>query len=86
MLNVAVEEQLLKTNPAPGIARVMREARSRTQKEVGRPDAWSREEAARIIELARRHEPSLYVPLFLAIHTGARRGELVALKWEDVDF
>ncbi len=37
------------------------------------------EEANRLIEAAR---DALYV---LAIHTGLRQGELLALKWEDLD-
>ena len=43
----------------------------------------SPEEAARFLEAARRSE---YYPLFvLALATGMRKGELLALRWSDVD-
>ncbi len=46
--------------------------------------AWSMEEAARFLEAT---EKSRYHALFLlAIYGGLRRGELLGLKWEDVDF
>jgi integrase len=43
----------------------------------------SAEEARRLLDVARGHRfETLYV---LAIHTGMRRGELLGLKWDDVD-
>ena len=48
-------------------------------------------EAARTIEEKRpdgtvEHRPNRLYPLFLtAVHTGMRQGELLALRWEDVD-
>ena len=42
-------------------------------------------EVARLFELAAAEDPPLAVLLALAASTGARRGELVALRWSDVD-
>jgi len=48
--------------------------------------AYTREEAdALLAALAARHEP-LHNFVFVALHTGARYGEIVALEWGDVDF
>ena len=36
--------------------------------------------------LTAAHGTDLYFPLMLALFTGMRRGELIALRWQDVDF
>jgi integrase len=45
---------------------------------------WNEDEVKRFLEVAR---DSRYYPLFYtALFTGMRRGELLALRWQDVDF
>jgi integrase len=48
--------------------------------------APSPDEVQRIIEVAETIEPALASLLLLAALTGARRGELCALRWSDVDW
>ena len=86
VLNLAVRDELLERNPVPEIAAIMREVRSRAATEEPQADAWSPEEVAELLELAGRYEPHLYPALLFAFHTGARRGEIIALRWEDIDF
>jgi len=45
----------------------------------------SLDELARLVETAERHDPLFAVVLRVAATTGARRGELCALRWRDVD-
>jgi integrase len=86
ILNLAVKSGLLERNPVPEVAEVMRACRNRGATEVTQPDAWTREEVAVLLELAQAHEPHLYPALRFALGTGARRGELLALRWEDIDW
>jgi integrase len=44
------------------------------------------EEVGRLLEHVKVHRPLLHLFLILAATTGARRGQLLALKWADVDF
>lgn len=46
----------------------------------------SPDDVSRLLSLARAEDPDLGVFLRLAAATGARRGELCALRWSDVDF
>jgi integrase len=85
-INLAVKGGLLERNPVAEWSAVMRQARGRTTKEASARDAWSRDEAAAMLALAYDKERWLSVPLLAAFHSGARRGELLALRWEDVDF
>ncbi len=74
-LSQAVKWKLLTTNPADDV-----KAPTASSKEM-RP--LSAPEARRLLEAARDDRlEALYV---LAIHTGMRRGELLGLKWGDVD-
>lgn len=44
------------------------------------------EQLARVLERSRRESPELSCYVLLAAVTGARRSELVALRWQDIDY
>lgn len=47
------------------------------------PRAWTPEETLKFLEAVRRHR--FYAMFYLAVVTGMRRGELLGLRWEDLD-
>lgn len=76
-LDLAVQRELLDRNVA-----------HTTQIRPGRPAAvarsWTAEELAAFLTAARSQR--LYPALHLAAHTGLRRGEVVGLRWSDLDW
>lgn len=75
-LQQAVRWQLLARNPADAV-------------EPPRPGrrelrTLNEHESARLLEATRGTQ--LFVPIMIAITTGMRRGEILALRWGDVDF
>lgn len=74
-LKQAVRWQLLVRNPADAV-----EPPRPQHKEMR---ALGEEETIRLLEAARNSR--LYSPAFVAVTTGLRRGELLALKWDKVD-
>ncbi len=47
---------------------------------------WSADEARTFLESARRRAEPLYAGYVLILVLGLRRGEMLGLRWEDVDF
>ena len=76
-LGNAVREELIARN----VAGLMRVPKSRSRK----PKAWSAEEARQLLESARRADDPLYCAYVLILVLGLRRGEVLGLRWEDVD-
>lgn len=76
-LDAAVERELVLRNVAHG-ARARRRPPARAAAR-----AWNAQELGAFLATARAHR--LYPALHLAAHTGMRRGELVGLKWSDLD-
>lgn len=75
-LNYAVDvEGLLATNPANKVS---------TPKGTSvTPDLWNKDELNRFLKVASEHRLGFYFRL--SAYTGARRGELCALRWSDFD-
>jgi len=75
-LRDAVKKRLIPYNPADAV-----EAPRRKRKE---PRAYTEEEVNRL--LAAAEGTRLYAPIALAAYTDMRLGEVLGLRWEDVDF
>jgi integrase len=75
IFNRAVKQNLIKKNPAKEVERFKVE-----QKEVR---FFSLEEIQKILESCSERMYPAYMILF---HTGVRKGELLELEWDDVDF
>ena len=75
MFNVAIEEEYLEQNPAKGIKKY-------SEMDMVRDRILSEEEEATLFaELAEHLKPFA----FTSLHTGMRKGEILDLKWENVD-
>jgi len=81
VMNAAVEDGLIELNPASKVGRF-----TKSEKPARQASAMSRAEAEKFLASAKEMTPELY-PLFLmALRAGLRKGELLAMKWSDVQF
>ncbi len=86
VFNLAVRDELVLRNPAARLGELMRRVDRSMAPEVRVVTAWTREEAETLLRLAAEHEPRFAPLLRFLLSTGARRGEALGLRWEDVDF
>lgn len=77
-LNRAVELQLIGRNPALVLRRRLPKV------ERGQMAILSHEQTRQVLDDARGTE--MFSPVLIALATGARRGEISALRWRNVDF
>lgn len=78
VLNDAVDQELLQRNPAA------RAKPPRPPRGTASMQFWTPDELRRFLDHARTHR---WFPLWrLAAMTGMRRGELMGLRWKDIDF
>jgi integrase len=80
LFNQAIEEELLESNPAARLGRFTRSAKTAETKGV----ALTTREVQQFLKAAREICPDYYPLLLMAVRTGLRRGELVALQWGDL--
>ena len=84
MLNAAVEDGLIVTNPAAKLGRVLKLAVSKStrQEEI---KALTKAQRQQFLEAAFREAPRYYPLFFVLAGTGMRLGEALALQPEDLD-
>src|SRR6202030_2027115 len=81
VLSAAVENRILASNPGLRLGRFIE-----SQKAAHEAQAMTREEAQVFLEAAKEFCPELH-PLFLmALRAGLRKGELLAVRWGDIQF
>jgi integrase len=92
LLNRAVEWKYLKANPAHGIkgakeapGRVRYLTAEERDKLLNGADVTVKAKDGRTWTVRRMPNPALRLYILAALQTGARRGELLALRWADVD-
>src|SRR5258707_276055 len=83
MYNQAIEDGITEKNPAARIGKLNKQSKDKPKKKI---DPLTREEVAVLVEAAREGKPHWYPLLLCACRTGARMGELIALKGIDIDF
>lgn len=77
----AFEDGILTVNPARRLGRFLKHGDRGKKCEV-----LTFEEGRLFLETAKAHYPRHYPIFAAALYTGMRQGELVALKWDDIDF
>jgi integrase len=81
ILNAALEDGLILANPASRVGRFVK-----SEKPAHQASAMTRDEAERFLTAVDEVCPEWW-PFFLtALRTGLRKGELIALKWGDIQF
>ena len=82
ILSQAVEDEILPANPALRLGRYLRAG------DEPKPDreVLTRGEVAHLLATAQEHFPRWHPLLLCALRTGLRQGELLGLRWADLDF
>ncbi len=75
IFNIAIKWDYLKSNPTKGITRLKADSKT--------PRFLTVKESQKILKQC---SDELYPIFFTFLHTGMRKGELINLEWEDIDF
>jgi len=79
--NQAIEDGVLQFNPASNVGKF-----NKREPEEKQLNPLTREELATLLTTAKEKMPHHYPALLCAARTGLREGELIGLKWGDIDF
>lgn len=74
-LKKAVRQGLIPRNPAEAVDRLTHEPREMT--------LWTPDQVLKFLEIAEPHR--LYAAFYLALTTGMRHGEILGLRWQDIE-
>lgn len=82
-LEKAVTLEHIRSNPADG-SKVSVPKKSKEKSEL---QYWDKKQTKKFLESAEKHTNPIYGKLFyVAVWTGMRRGKLIGLRWQDVNF
>lgn len=81
----AIDEELIDAkNPTMGITKKMK--LTRDKKKVDPSEVLTKDEVSLLLDTCKKHFPDYYPFYLMASRTGMRLGELLAIRWGDIDF
>lgn len=86
VLGYALDEELIQANPTLGITKRLWPKSMRKKNKVSDEDVFNREELELLHDTCKSLVPEYSAFFIMAAKTGMRLGELLALRWNDVDF
>lgn len=84
ILKYALSLRLIRSNPMDGVIRPKRKKRIDEEKFVA--PYYTKEELLDFIEITKSYPDPLYPMFRILAFTGLRKGELLGLRWKDIDF
>jgi integrase len=85
VLNYALDEELIKTNPTSGITKRLFPQNGSKKRQVGKDEVFTKEELDLFLDICKSDFPRYYPFFLMAARTGMRLGELLAVRWGDID-
>ncbi|EFK06833.1 conserved hypothetical protein [delta proteobacterium NaphS2] len=82
VFNYAIDDELVKVNPARGITKRLKIKRDRSEK----VDPLNEMDMSLFLDTCRKDFAAFYPFFFMAARSGMRLGELLAVRWNDLDF
>lgn len=84
ILKYALSSRLIRSNPMDGVIRPKRRKRVDEEKFVA--PYYTKDELLDFIEITKSYPDPLYPIFRILAFTGLRKGELLGLRWKDIDF
>lgn len=81
VLNAAVEEGLIESNPAARVGKF-----TKTERQAHQASAMTRAESEKFLATVKESFSDWWTFFLTALRAGLRKGELIALKWGDIQF
>nr|WP_288632192.1 site-specific integrase [uncultured Blautia sp.] len=89
-LRLAQARGYISTNIYQGIAAEVKRKNLQKKRQKGtsvsKTQVYTVKQAAYILYMCKQTEPQLYLPMLLAVTAGLRLSEIIAVKYEDIDF
>ena len=86
VFNYALDEELIATNPTAGIAKRLFPKNGGKKRTIGKEEVFTKDELELFFDTCESHFAKYYPFFLMAARTGMRLGELLALRWGDIDF
>ena len=81
ILEKAIEWEYIKTNVANNVTIPKNYNKPKKEQEI-----YNNEEIKKLFEVLQNESEPFKTMVYISFYTGARRGEVLALRWEDIDF
>jgi integrase len=85
VFNYALDDELLPPNPVAGITKRLFPKDSGKAQPITEKDVFTESEIEKLLTTCQKHYADYYLFHLIAARTGMRLGEVLALRWGDVD-